>query len=91
MIKTTTLQIKQARPNDKEVEAFWKLYRAAQRVENRWCQTKLNAAAAARLWINSSWLRNGTSETSGQTSAVRIVDVKPLLPLRVNSLFYRLK
>ncbi|UDQ77705.1 hypothetical protein LJQ72_09200 [Pectobacterium brasiliense] len=37
MSKTTTYSIKQARPNDGEVEALWKLYRAAQRVENRWC------------------------------------------------------
>ncbi|MCL6328558.1 hypothetical protein EXT51_03445 [Pectobacterium carotovorum subsp. carotovorum] len=37
MSKTTTFQIKQARPSDGEVEALWKLYRAAQRVENRWC------------------------------------------------------
>ncbi|POE22830.1 hypothetical protein BV923_09600 [Pectobacterium odoriferum] len=45
MTKTTTLQIKQARPNDKEVEAFWKLYRAAQRVENRWCQNTVPLVA----------------------------------------------
>ncbi|WP_406627835.1 hypothetical protein [Pectobacterium carotovorum] len=45
MTKTTTLQIKQARPNDKEVEAFWKLYRAAQRVENRWCQNTVPPVA----------------------------------------------
>ncbi|MEI7250838.1 hypothetical protein [Pectobacterium versatile] len=37
MSKTTTFQLKQARPNEKEVEALWKLYRAAQRVKNRWC------------------------------------------------------
>ncbi|MFJ5346646.1 hypothetical protein [Pectobacterium parvum] len=45
MSKTTTVRIKQARPNEREVEAFWKLYRAAQRVEDRWCRNTVPPVA----------------------------------------------
>ncbi|MCL6397253.1 hypothetical protein EXT62_10185 [Pectobacterium carotovorum subsp. carotovorum] len=38
MTKVVTCTIKQARPSDEEIEGFWKLYRAAQRVEDRWCR-----------------------------------------------------
>ncbi|MCA6962456.1 hypothetical protein [Pectobacterium odoriferum] len=38
MTKVVTYTIKQARPSDDEIEGFWKLYRAAQRVEDRWCR-----------------------------------------------------
>ncbi|MCU1787718.1 hypothetical protein CUU54_02450 [Pectobacterium polaris] len=38
MTKVVTCTIKQARPSDDEIEGFWKLYSAAQRVEDRWCR-----------------------------------------------------
>ncbi|MDI3359735.1 hypothetical protein QQF21_17020 [Lelliottia sp. V89_10] len=36
MSKSITLQIKQSRPDAEETGYFWKLFHAAQRVENRW-------------------------------------------------------
>ncbi|MDK9585456.1 hypothetical protein [Lelliottia wanjuensis] len=36
MSKSITLQIKQSRPDAEETAYFWKLFHAAQRVENRW-------------------------------------------------------
>lgn len=36
MTTTVTCYIRQARPSDNEVQAFWKLYRAADRIDHRW-------------------------------------------------------
>lgn len=36
MTTTVTCYVRQARPSDNEVEAFWKLYRAADRIDSRW-------------------------------------------------------
>ncbi|EML9217727.1 hypothetical protein RVV93_004138 [Citrobacter freundii] len=37
MSNAKVIQIRQARPDAEEMKYFWKLYSAAQRVEDRWC------------------------------------------------------
>ncbi|WP_370608295.1 hypothetical protein [Citrobacter meridianamericanus] len=41
------IQIRQARPDAEEMKYFWKLYSAAQRVEDRWCTNTVPGIADA--------------------------------------------